>query len=225
MYNEVGDSMKELNFENDNRYNTYTWFKSFSNSTYGMNIKLDVTKLVKLTKERNESFFINMLFIIMKGLNSTDEMRMRLINDKPYIFDDINPAFTVMTKAGTFENVRFDNTDNYKDFYRIAKELIEEAKNKDKLIKNNYNPDNLYNEYYITCTPWIDFVSLTHPIPDDKSSQTVPRVCWGKFIEEDNKIELTLNITVSHIFVDGYPLSQTFIKIQELLNDCENVLK
>ena len=153
MYNEVGDSMKELNFDNNSRYNTYTWFKSFSNSTYGMNIKLDVTKLVKLTKERNESFFINMLFIIMKGLNSTDEMRMRLIGDKPYIFDDINPAFTVMTKAGTFENVRFDNTDNYKDFYRIAKELIEEAKNKDKLIKNNYNAiqeysfDNVVKEF------------------------------------------------------------------------------
>ena len=216
--------MKEFDMENSNRYNTYEWFKTFSNSTYGVNVKLDVTKIVKLSKERQESFFINFLYVIMKGLNSTPELRMRLINDKPYIFDDINPAFTVMTKAGTFENVRFKNNHNYKDFYKIAKEVIEKSKNKDKIIKCDYNPTNEYNEFYITCTPWIDFVSLTHPIPDDKSSQTVPRVCWGKYIENNGNFEMTLNITVSHIFVDGYPLSQTFIKIQELLDDVENIL-
>ena len=217
--------MHELDFSNSTRLNTYNWFKSFSNSTYGMNVKLDVTKLVKLTKKRKESFFINMLFIIMKGLNSTEELRMRLIDDKPYIYDDINPAFTVMTKANTFENVRFENKSDYHEFYKIAKERIDEAKEHDSLIKCEYNPTNQFNEYYITCTPWIDFVSLTHPIPNDKTSQTVPRVCWGKYTNNNDKYELTLNITVSHIFVDGYPLSQTFMKIQELLNDCENILK
>ena len=217
--------MKEININNWERYNTYTWFKGFSNSTYGVNVLLDVTKLVKHSKENNQSFFINALYIILKGLNSVDEMRMRLIDDKPYIFDDINPAFTVMTKAGTFENVRFKNTNNYKKFYDKAKTVIEETKNKEKIEKCDYNPTNLYDEYYITCTPWLNFVSLTHPIPDDKSSQCVPRICWGKFIENNGKYEMMLNITVSHIFVDGYPLSNTFNKIQELLNDVPNILK
>lgn len=217
--------MKEININNWERYNTYTWFKGFSNSTYGVNVLLDVTKLVKHSKENNESFFINALYIILKGLNSVDEMRMRLIDDKPYIFDDINPAFTVMTKAGTFENVRFKNINNYKKFYDKAKTVIEETKNKEKVEKCDYNPTNLYDEYYITCTPWLNFVSLTHPIPDDKSSQCVPRICWGKFIENNGKYEMMLNITVSHIFVDGYPLSNTFNKIQELLNDVPNILK
>ena len=217
--------MKEININNWERYNTYTWFKGFSNSTYGVNVLLDVTKLVKHSKDNNQSFFINALYIILKGLNSVDEMRMRLIDDKPYIFDDINPAFTVMTKAGTFENVRFKNINNYKKFYDKAKTVIEETKNKEKIEKCDYNPTNLYDEYYITCTPWLNFVSLTHPIPDDKSSQCVPRVCWGKFIENNGKYEMMLNITVSHIFVDGYPLSNTFNKIQELLNDVPNILK
>jgi len=217
--------MKEININNWERYNTYTWFKGFSNSTYGVNVLLDVTKLVKHSKENNQSFFINALYIILKGLNSVDEMRMRLIDDKPYIFDDINPAFTVMTKAGTFENVRFKNINNYKKFYDKAKTIIEEVKNKEKIEKCDYNPTNLYDEYYITCTPWLNFVSLTHPIPDDKSSQCVPRICWGKFIENNGKYQMMLNITVSHIFVDGYPLSNTFNKIQELLNDVPNILK
>ena len=37
--------------------------------------------------------------------------------------------------------------------------------------------------------------------------------------------EITLNITVSHIFVDGLHISRAFNKIQELLDDADNILK
>ena len=108
--------------------------------------------------------------------------------------------------------------DNYKEFYEMTKERIDKAKYQDKLNNESYNSTASYNEYYITCLPWTDFISMTHPIPEDKSSQTVPRVCWGKY-------EISLNITVSHVFVDGYHLSKVFNNVQELLNDTANVLK
>ena len=82
--------MKEIDIENWNRKNTYNWFKTFSNSTYGVNVKLNVTSLVKLSKLRKESFFTNMLFIVMKSLNSIDAMRMRYENGVPVIYDEIN---------------------------------------------------------------------------------------------------------------------------------------
>ena len=207
------------------RSKTYEWFKTFSNATYSMNVRMDVTKLVKYTKEKQQSFFINLLYIVLNGLNGVEEMRMRLVDDKPVIFDDINPAFTVMTKTDSFENVRFENNHNYPDFYKIAKEYIESAKEQVEIKKESYNPENCYNEYYITCTPWVDFIQCTHPIPDDKSSQSIPRICWGKYIENNGKYELTLNITVSHLFVDGFHLANAFNKIQKLLDNVENVLK
>lgn len=217
--------MKEINIKKWQRNKTYEWFRKFSNSTYSMNVKMDVTKLIKYTKKNNESFFIDLLYIVLKSLNSIDEMRMRLVDNKPVIYDDINPAFTVMTQTGTFENVRFNNINNFKEFYQKATSVIESAKKQTEIKKENYNPENCYNEYYITCVPWVDFTQFTHPMPDDISSQCIPRVCWGKYTENNGKYELTLNITVSHIFVDGYPLSQTFIKIQELLNNVDKVLK
>ena len=64
--------MREIDIENSSRKTTYEWFNSFRNSTYSMNVKMDVTKLVKYTKEQNQSFFINLLYIVMQGLNSVD---------------------------------------------------------------------------------------------------------------------------------------------------------
>lgn len=216
--------MKYLEF-NGNREKTYNWFKSFSNSTYSCNVVMDVTKLVMYTKEKKESFFINLLYIVVNALNSIDEMRMRLVLDKPVIYEDISPAFTVMTQTGDFENVRFKNCKEYREFYEEAHKRIEKAKREEKLGKEDYNPKNCYDEYYITCLPWIEFTQLTHPIPDDKSSQCIPRICWGKYYEDNGKYKMTLNITVSHIFVDGYPLSKTFIKIQEMLDNVDEYLK
>jgi len=216
--------MKKLDISGD-REKTYNWFKTFSNSTYSCNVVMDVTKLIEYTKEHNTSFFINLLYIVVNGLNSIDEMKMRLVGEEPVIFDEINPAFTVMTKTGTFENVRFKNVKDYREFYNIADEKIDRAKNKVVFEKESYNQENCFDEYYITCLPWIEFTQLTHPIPDDKCSQCIPRICWGKYYEENGRYKMNLNITVSHIFVDGYPLSKTFIKIQKMLNNVDEYLK
>lgn len=202
--------MHEIDLDNLPRRKTYDWFNSFNNPTYGLTVKLDVTSLVEHTKKHNESFFINMLYIVVKALNSVDNLRMRFENNEPVLYDEINPAITVMIKNEIFENVRLINKDNYKEFYEMAKERIDKAKYQDKLNNESYNSTASYNEYYITCLPWTDFISMTHPIPEDKSSQTVPRVCWGKYIENNGKYEISLNITVSHVFVDGYHLSKVF---------------
>lgn len=217
--------MKEIDIENWNRKNTYNWFKTFSNSTYGVNVKLNVTSLVKLSKLRKESFFTNMLFIVMKSLNSIDAMRMRYENGVPIIYDEINPSFTVMTESGTFDNARFKNISDYKEFYNKTRSVINEISKQTTLKESDYNPSMTHDEYYITCVPWLNFESSTHPIPDDKDSQCVPRIGWGKYVINNDKYEMTMNITVSHIFVDGKHISDAFNKIQELLDTCEEILK
>ena len=54
--------MREIDVENWGRSGTYRWFKTFRNSTYCMNVKMDVTSIVTRAHERKESFFILMLF-------------------------------------------------------------------------------------------------------------------------------------------------------------------
>lgn len=216
--------MKEIDINNWNRKKQYEWFNSFSNPTYSINKEIDVTKVVNYAKNNNKSFFICFLYILVKGLNSVEEMRIRYVDNKVILYDDIYPAYTIMTNAGTFENVSNQNHDNFKDFYSEAKDKIESAK-KQINVKPNYNSNKDYNQYYITCLPWIEFSGMTHPIPDNKESLSVPRICFGKFHEIDGKYKLMLNINVNHAFVDGYPLSQAFINIEKLLDKTDNILR
>ena len=89
--------MKEIDINNLPRRKTYEWFRNFKNPTYSLTVTMDVTKLVNHTKNTHESFFIDMLYIVTKSLNSVSELRMRFVEDKPVIYDEINPAITVLT--------------------------------------------------------------------------------------------------------------------------------
>lgn len=203
----------------------YDWFKTFANPCYGFDVKMDVTKVVEYSKKTNTSFFINVLYLVTTGMSMIEEMRIREVKGEIRLYDKINPTFTVMTDLGIYENSGFEMIDDYQGFYNKAKEVIEKVKYQ-TFIKDTYNDSNLFNDYYITCIPWLSLEGMTHPLCDNNfESSSVPRICWDKYRLENDKYIMLLNITVSHCFVDGYPLSKAFEAIQENFNNIEKILK
>ena len=119
----------------------------------------------------------------------------------------------------------FEYAEDYIVFYKRAKKVIESAKQQET-VKETYNESTIFDEYYITCIPWLSFESMSNPLPNNNSeSSSVPRICWDKYRVENDKTIMTLNITVSHAFVDGLPLSQAFHNIQDLFDDAYAQLK
>ncbi len=203
----------------------YDWFKTFSNPCYGFDVKIDVTKVVEYSKKTNTSFFINILYLVTIGMSKVEEMRLREVEGEIRLYDKVNPTFTVMTNLGIYENTGFEMIDDYFGFYNKAKAVIEEVKNQN-FIKDTYNDSMLFNDYYITCIPWLSMESMTHPLCDNNfESSSVPRICWDKYRLENDKYVMLLNITVSHCFVDGYPLSMAFKNIQDNFNNIEEIVK
>lgn len=203
----------------------YRWFKTFANPCYGLNVKMDVSEVVKYSKETKTSFFVNILYLITTALNSIEEFKIREVKDEIRIYDTINPTFTVMTDVGIYENAGFKMVEDYKSFYRIAKEIIEKVK-KQTSFKQTYYDSMLFDDYYMTCLPWISIEAMTHPLCENNNeSLTVPRLCWDKYRIENGKYVMLLNITVSHCYIDGYTLSKGFAKIQENFDQTYSILK
>ena len=216
---------KEINMETYKKRNQYQWFKNYPCSAYGFDVDIDVTKLVLLSKERKESFFPYFFFAAMKGINAIEELRMRIVDGLPYLYDRIHPTFTVMTKENVYQNCGFEMKDDFREFYETTKEVIEEVKNlpvSDKL--DRFPICETPNVVFATCIPVLDFTGMTHPLPGgNQESLSVPRICWGKYHQkEDGSYHVMLNITVSHVFVDGYPLAACFKTIQEVVDDVNN---
>lgn len=71
--------MEEIDVLNLDRKKIYEWFNSFSNPSYGINTRIDVSNVVNYSKDNNLSFFIVFLYLITKSMNEVKEMRMRFV--------------------------------------------------------------------------------------------------------------------------------------------------
>lgn len=196
------------------RRDKYKWFNSFSNPCYGIDANVDVTEIVEFSKKTKTSFFVNFLYILTISLNSIEEMRYRFVNGEVRLYETINPTYVVQRNDLDYVNGGIKMVDDYKEFYKRCRENIDELKVEIKM-KDGYNTNNDFDDYYMTCLPWLDYESMSHPIPDDKQSQSVPRICFSKYVLNDNRYTIKLNITVSHALVDGFALSNAFTKVRD----------
>lgn len=55
---------KIIEKNNYKKIKQYEWFKTFANPCYGFDVKMDVSNVIKYSKETNTSFFINVLYLI-----------------------------------------------------------------------------------------------------------------------------------------------------------------
>lgn len=217
---------KEIDVETWKRKGTYNYFKTFSNPCYGFDVEMDIDDLYKISKETKTSFFVNMCYLTTIGLNMTEELRLRILDGKVIEHEVCNPSYTIMTDDGFFQNGRNIMCYDYQKFYKECKDEVERYKHNLVPVSESFNDSKTYEEFYMTCIPQLKYEGMCHPIPDKSiESQSVPRICWGKYYEKDGRMKILLNITVSHILCDGYPLAQAFLRIQEVYDKAKEYLK
>jgi|SRR5690554_479106 len=214
--------MKIIEINNWRGRKHYLWFKKYPVHYYGITKTIDISGFIKYIKANSLSFFIPFMYLIHLALNDVEEFRLRVVDEKVILYDIIHPSYTIMTEEGIFDNCEHDFSNNFKTYYAEGLGAIEHAK---KAVRQNksYNDLSIMDQYYFTSVPWIDFSSVTHPMPDDDTA-FVPRITWGKYYKKNEKFIISLNLHVSHALVDGYPLAQAFIKIQEYMDNSEKYL-
>lgn len=211
----------EINLKTYKKRNQYEWFHTFPDPTYGFNVDIDVTKVVALAKAKKVSFFETFLYFVMMGVNSVFEMRLREIDGHVYLYDTINPTFTVMSNEGIYQNAGCPMETDFDKFVHSVRETIEEAK---KLSSTDdldrYEMCKRPDVVYATSIPILSIKGVRHPTPAyNYNSLSVPRVLFDRYRKSsEDSYSCTLNITVCHTLVDGFPLAHCFQEIQQRIN-------
>lgn len=213
--------MKVIDIDGWNRKKAYLWFSKFSDPTYALSVKLDVTPLKTFLKESGGHFFDSLLYLAVRGLNAVPELRLRIKGEQIIEYDFPDPSFTVALGDGSFDICRAKWSQNAPEFLKNTRKLI-----KDTIASGGNKPfgDSGVDVYYVTCLPWLDFETMTNPIPDDPVFAAIPRVCWGKCQRAGERYLMPFALQVSHALVDGKPLSDAFAAVQECIDNCAELL-
>lgn len=201
--------MKEIEFDLDENP-----FKNFLSSRYTMSARVNVEKLWKWCHENDKSFFVMSLGCLMNAVNSVDNLKRRIIDGKAVEYDYLEGVSPIMNEGKEIYREmqvkipqEFDDILKWHDYVRDLSEDILNGENEGfclEMEKRDFT--NIAN---FSCIPWVDFDSITSCVLNGRQIQ--PLVTWGK-VNDD--YEMSVSITVNHIFVNGRELGYFFENAQ-----------
>lgn len=213
------ESFKRIDVGNWSRKTVYENFIGYSMPVFSIGVRLDVTNLYNRCKKKGKSFFIDFLYVIMKCINSTDGLKFRIYNGEVVLFDTVKPSFIVLADDGLIVTCMSPMHDNYEEFYdAVQNNIIISRKN--AANKKTFNSTEKNDCIYISTLRWVDIANVTNAYDfKNVDNSSIPRVTWGKYVEENSRMKMSFNIAAHHALVDGEPICEILNIIQESLDN------
>ena len=182
-------------------------FINFLTSRYSMSTRINVERLWNYCKENDKSFFVMSLGCLMNAVNSVPQLKRRIIDGKCIEYNYLEGVSPIMDESNDiYKEMRvkvpqeFDTILDWHDYVKCLSDDILKGR-KDGFFIEMEKRD-LTNIANFSCIPWVDFDMITNCIVEGNAIQ--PLITWGK-VNKNN--EMSVSITVSHIFVNGRELA------------------
>lgn len=201
--------MREIEFDLENNP-----FINFLSARYAISARVNVEKLWNWCHDNDKSFFVMSLGCLMNAVNSVPQLKRRIIGDKVIEYDYLEGLSPIMDEGNEiYREMRvkipqeFDDVLQWHDYVKEMSSDILSGKMEGYFIEmEERDRTNVAN---FSCIPWVDFDMLTNCTVDARAAQ--PLVTWGK-VNDD--YEMSVSITVSHIFVNGRELANFYENAQ-----------
>ena len=192
-------------------------FRHFSEDckcSTSMTARIDVTALAEHSRRTGTKFYLNVLYLLSKVLNSREDYRMGYLwqTEELICYDVIHPTQYVFHEdTETCTPVYTEYDPDYERFYAGALRDLERARQtRDYALDAAHHP-NWFDASYIS---WLSYDSLNVELPDGYL-YFAPIVNWGRYREENGRLLMPVSVRLNHAIADGYLLAKVFLLLQE----------
>lgn len=207
--------MKIIDLDNYPRKKHFEYFKTLAYPYVGITSDVDITSFYHHCRKHHYPFFYSLLYCVVRSTNQIEAFRQRIQDDQIVEYDYCESSFTIMLEDNTFRYCISTTNQPYVSYL----ENLEKMKNNIKTEGTLEEQDSL-EYFYVSCLPWVSFTSLIQPTPYPADSN--PRITWGKFIQQQDKIILPMSILAHHALVDGLHLAQFYMQLEKELETFVN---
>ena len=198
------------------RKDIYNHFSSQRLPFYSVSANIDVTKLIDYKNRHGLSFYLSLVYLATKALNSIEEFRMRIVDGQPVRFPIIPPNLTHKRKEDrTFKYYTGRMEGTMEQFERQMTAGMEAQ----ETLFGGYGASQ--DLYYFSCFPWTETTAITNPGMEN-ADDAIPRVNWGKYGLHEGRQLINVNVTANHRFIDGYHIGQFLLKLQQLIDTLDD---
>ena len=215
-------NFKKIDMNTWQRAESYTFFTTQNRCKINMTMQLDVTNLIKTIKQNKLRCYPVFTYITSKVINRHDEFKMNYDeNGDLILYDVVHPRYPIFHDSDKRLSILWTNySENFQTFYeQFISDVNQYGQKRSMAAKGKYPP----NCFDMSCLPWSSFTSFDCP-PTKDTVWLPPFVMVGKFYPKDDKILLTVSLSVHHCVCDGYHVSRFFDEFQSLAENLADEL-
>ncbi len=208
--------MKVIDLSTWPRRRHFEFFTGFDYPHFNLCANVDISRFQPFTKNHRLPFTIATIYLIAHAANSIPEFRLRIRDCQIVEHEFVHPAPTILGDGDLFSFCTIPFSPNFKEFADKAVQQMEYVK-KNLTLEDEPGKDDLL---FMTCIPWVSFISMMHPIHMHPVDST-PRLAWGKFFPEGDCLKMPLSVQVHHGLMDGIHVGEFFRQVQGFLDQPE----
>lgn len=187
-----------LEMESYKRKGHFEYFNSMAYPYVGLTVDTDITGLLKTIRREGLPFFLTFCYCASRAANGVAEFRQRILDGKSIEFDRCQTSHTVALEDGTYCYCTLDSSMPFRNYIAYAKEEQEKAKRAPSIQEEE---SEALDKFFISTLPWLSYTALVQPVPFPADSN--PRITWGKYFEQGDRILLPVSVLCHHALVDG----------------------
>lgn len=197
--------MKVIDIESWNRKEHFEFFSKMQSPFFGFTTEVDCTKAYDDAKEQGHSFYAVYLHKSMIAINTVDELKLRIVDGKVVLYNEVHVGGTIGRTDGTFGFSFFHYSEDFEIFNKELQKEIKSVQSSTGLgISNDVLP---INHIRHTTIPWKSFSAMLHPTNFDPK-ECIPKITFGKFNIREGKKYLPVSIEAHHGLADGIHLAK-----------------
>lgn len=207
---------RKFDLENWARREHYEYYTQKLKIEYNMTSRIQVDNLLEFCEKNGYKFYPTLICLVTQVVNSLENLKMFRDKDGNLcVWDFLNPNYTIFHKDDlTFSDCWSEYSADFSIFYNNITEDMERYRDV-KGIKTR--PDQPSNFYCISCEPWTDFTAYSARTTNGEP-QFFPIITMGKYISENGKTTMAVNLLIAHAVSDGYHAAQFFNRLQLAVN-------
>ncbi len=213
--------MKTLDLSHPHRRAHFDHFRALANPHFGITANVDVTDFLEhLRQSAGWRFTPCVVYLITRAALSVAAFTYRIRGEEVVIHDNLRPSYAVPTRhAGVFSFCTVPFRKDPSEFHLAATET-----EKRMFDAPSFSDEPGADDYlFLSAFPWVSFTSVQHAMPAGDRSDSVPRIAWGKYFRQGDRILLPLAVQAHHAVVDGSDLGAFYREIENLLKKTEKI--
>ncbi|GJM34042.1 MAG: chloramphenicol acetyltransferase [Saprospiraceae bacterium] len=211
--------MHVIKFNSKHRQQHFDFFKKMNHPHFNVTVPVVITPLLPFLKSRQLPFTPAIVYLLARAANEQAEFRWRIRGEEVVEHQLVHPSFSVNTDVAdvfSFCTVPFQ---------RKAKTFIENAKKQMAAMRQNpsFSDEPGRDDYlFMSAFPWASFTSIQHAM-SYHPCDSVPRIVWGKYYEENGQIKMPVNVQAHHGLVDGRHLGIYFQLVENMMSELSTI--